>query len=88
MLINHVNLSRLKYYLSTLIISLKCNELKGQLFSHSNALFCYQILTQTRQNLLKELYYYHTTEYNVTRQGFYHQSDIPSLTLPNFQVKK
>ena len=88
MLISNPNPLLLQYQLVALLIEIKYNELKGQLSSHTNGLFCYHTLTFGRQNLIKRLYYYHTTEYYITRQGFYHQSDIPSLTLPNFQVKK
>ena len=88
MLISNPNPLLLQYQLVALLIKIKYNELKGQLSSYTSAPHCYQILTLDRQKLLKLLYYYHTTEYYITRQGFYHQSDIPSLTLPNFQVKK
>ena len=88
MLISTTNLLVLNVNLIVLFLKAKYKELKVQEPSHINGLFCYHTLTFGRQNLIKRLYYYHTTEYYITRQGFYHQSDIPSLTLPNFQVKK
>ena len=88
MLISTTNLLVLNVNLIVLFLKAKYKELKVQEPSYSKGLFCYHTLTFARQILIKQLYYYHTTEYSITRQGFYHQSDIPSLTLPNFQVKK
>ena len=83
MLINSTNLLILKYQLVVQFLKIKYKELKRQLFSYSNALFCYVSLTLYRQMILKLLYYIHTIEYSSVRKDLHFQSDIPSLTLPN-----
>ena len=88
MLISTTNLLVLNVNLIVLFLKTKYKELKVQKPSHSNVPHCYQSLTFNRQKLLNLLYYYHTIEYPNIRKDLLFESDIPTLTLPNLQVKK
>ena len=88
MLISTTNLLVLNVNLIVLFLKTKYKELKVQEPSHSNVPHCYQTLTFNRQKLLNLLYYYHTIEYPNIRKDLLFESDIPTLTLPNLQVKK
>ena len=88
MLISNANPLLLQYQLVALFFKTKYKELKVQEPSHSNVPHCYQSLTFNRQKLLNLLYYYQTIEYPNIRKDLLFESDIPTLTLPNLQVKK
>ena len=88
MLISTTNLLVLNVNLIVLFLKTKYKELKVQEPSYSNVPHCYQSLTFNRQKLLNLLYYYHTIEYPNIRKDLLFESDIPTLTLPNLQVKK